>query len=70
MLHRSWYTHRFNGATSLRLIRGVIPRVPRPLVPPMTGDRETDLRDVATRDATTLERVVRQHPEQAPEAAS
>ena len=32
---RRWYAHRFNSATSLRLILGIIPRVPRPLVPPI-----------------------------------
>jgi lauroyl/myristoyl acyltransferase len=28
-----WYRHRFNTATSLRLILTIVPRVPRPLVP-------------------------------------
>src|SRR5262245_15611916 len=32
---RRWYAHRFNSATSLRLILGIIPRVPRALVPPI-----------------------------------
>jgi KDO2-lipid IV(A) lauroyltransferase len=32
---RQWYAHRFNSATSLRLILGIIPRVPRMLVPPI-----------------------------------
>jgi KDO2-lipid IV(A) lauroyltransferase len=30
---KRWYQHRFNTATSLRLILTIIPRVPRPLVP-------------------------------------
>lgn len=29
------YTHRFNSATSLRLILGIIPRLPRWIVPPL-----------------------------------
>ena len=32
---RDWYTHRWNTATALRLILNIIPRVPRPLVPPI-----------------------------------
>jgi lauroyl/myristoyl acyltransferase len=32
---RRWYTHRLNTALSLRLIFGIIPRVPRFLVPPI-----------------------------------
>lgn len=32
---RRWYTHRLNTALSLRLILGIIPRVPRFLVPPI-----------------------------------
>lgn len=31
----SWYSHRFNSATSVRLILGIIPHLPRPLVPPI-----------------------------------
>ena len=31
----AWYAHRFNNATSLRLILGIIPRLPRLLVPPI-----------------------------------
>lgn len=32
---RRWYTHGWNTTTSLRLIFMIIPRVPRPLVPPI-----------------------------------
>jgi len=31
----AWYTHGFNSASSLRLILGIIPRLPRWLVPPL-----------------------------------
>jgi len=32
---RQWYSHGLNTATSLRMILTIIPRVPRPLVPPI-----------------------------------
>lgn len=32
---RRWYRHRFHNATSLRLILGIVPRLPRWLVPPV-----------------------------------
>jgi predicted LPLAT superfamily acyltransferase len=35
MRTRRWYAHRFHNATSLRLILGIIPWVPRALVPPI-----------------------------------